>query len=111
MHAHTETHKAPCIRPHECKHWSTREIIACKELAHLSACLHRIRGNGEVIRRDEFEQRKEAAEQARQARLNKKPKKLASQGKDVEGFPLLQVSQMAAFKRTKLMHQLLSGTS
>uniref|UniRef100_A0A7S3VPZ8 Cilia- and flagella-associated protein 299 n=1 Tax=Dunaliella tertiolecta TaxID=3047 RepID=A0A7S3VPZ8_DUNTE len=49
-----------------------------------------IRGNGEVIRRDEFEQRKEAAEQARQARLNKKPKKLASQGKNVEEFPLLQ---------------------
>ncbi|KAG2484112.1 hypothetical protein HYH03_017063 [Edaphochlamys debaryana] len=40
-----------------------------------------IRGNGEVIRREEFEQRKEASEQARQARLNKKPKKLASQGK------------------------------
>lgn len=54
---------------------------------------HRIRGNGEVIKREEFEQRKEAAEQARQARLNKKPKKLASQGKAVEEFPLLQVRQ------------------
>jgi hypothetical protein len=52
---------------------------------------HRIRGNGEVIKREEFEQRKEAAEQARQARLNKKPKKLASQGKSVEDYPLLQV--------------------
>jgi hypothetical protein len=51
----------------------------------------RIRGNGEVIKREEFEQRKEASEQARQARLNKKPKKLASQGKHVEEFPLLQV--------------------
>lgn len=49
-----------------------------------------IRGNGEVIKREEFEQRKEAAEQARQARLNKKPKKLASQGKSVEDYPLLQ---------------------
>lgn len=49
-----------------------------------------IRGNGEVIKREEFEQRKEAAEAARQARLNKKPKKLASQGKNVEDFPLLQ---------------------
>lgn len=49
-----------------------------------------IRGNGEVIKREEFEQRKEAAEQARQARLNKKPKKLASQGKNVEEQPLLQ---------------------
>ncbi|MEW5305651.1 MAG: hypothetical protein WDW36_008177 [Sanguina aurantia] len=49
-----------------------------------------IRGNGEVIKREEFEQRKEAADQARQARLNKKPKKLASQGKQVEEFPLLQ---------------------
>eukprot|EP00798_Chlamydomonas_sp_ICE-L_P021954 gene21954-29002_t len=49
-----------------------------------------IRGNGEVIKREEFERRKEAAEAARQARLNKKPKKLASQGKNVEEFPLLQ---------------------
>ncbi|KAG2427075.1 hypothetical protein HXX76_012589 [Chlamydomonas incerta] len=49
-----------------------------------------IRGNGEVIRREEFEARKEASEAARQARLNKKPKKLAGQGKHVEEFPLLQ---------------------
>eukprot|EP00877_Chromochloris_zofingiensis_P011535 jgi/Chrzof1/6635/Cz19g03160.t1 len=48
-----------------------------------------IRGNGEVIRREEFEQRKAAAESARQARLNRKPKKLASQGKAVDGHPLL----------------------
>jgi len=53
----------------------------------------RIRGNGEVIKREEFEARKEAAEQARQARLNKKPKRLASQGKNVEDFPLLQVPE------------------
>ncbi|CAD7696110.1 unnamed protein product, partial [Ostreobium quekettii] len=49
-----------------------------------------LRGNGETIKREEFDQRKEAAEAARQARLNKKPKKLASQGKDVEDMPLLQ---------------------
>lgn len=46
-----------------------------------------------MIKREEFETRKETAEGARQARLNKKPKKLASQGKDVEQFPLLQVVQ------------------
>lgn len=61
-----------------------------KTLVHALGC-GRIRGNGEVIQREEFEQRKEAAEQARQARLNKKPKKLASQGKNVEDYPLLQV--------------------
>mmetsp|Transcript_15759 Transcript_15759/g.46582 ORF Transcript_15759/g.46582 Transcript_15759/m.46582 type:complete len:239 (-) Transcript_15759:358-1074(-) len=49
-----------------------------------------VRGNGEVIKREEFEQRKAAAEAARQARINKKPKRLASQGKNVEDFPLLQ---------------------
>jgi hypothetical protein len=49
-----------------------------------------VRGNGEVIKREEFDERKEAAEQARQARLNKKPKRLASQGKSVEDHPLLQ---------------------
>eukprot|EP00878_Enallax_costatus_P046933 GHUV01057258.1.p1 GENE.GHUV01057258.1~~GHUV01057258.1.p1 ORF type:complete len:194 (+),score=51.45 GHUV01057258.1:860-1441(+) len=49
-----------------------------------------IRGNGEVIKREEFEQRKAAAEAAHQARLNRKPQKLASHGKDVDGFPLLE---------------------
>ncbi|KAI8471755.1 MAG: hypothetical protein J3K34DRAFT_367710 [Monoraphidium minutum] len=49
-----------------------------------------IRGNGEVIKREEFEQRKAAAEAVRQARLNGRPKKLANQGKDLEGCPLLQ---------------------
>jgi hypothetical protein len=53
--------------------------------------LHSIRGNGEVIKRQEFEQRKAAAEAARAARLQRKPQKLASQGKDLEGRPLLQV--------------------
>jgi hypothetical protein len=45
-----------------------------------------------VIKREEFDQRKAAAEAARLARLQRKPQKLASQGKDVTGFPLLEVS-------------------
>lgn len=52
-----------------------------------------------MIKREEFEQRKEAADQARQARLNKKPKKLASQGKQVEEFPLLQVGPITQMHR------------
>lgn len=59
-------------------------------MQHLDAC--RIRGNGEVIRREEFEQRKAAAEAAHQARLNRKPQKLASHGKDLDSYPLLQVN-------------------
>eukprot|EP00983_Pelagomonas_calceolata_P027356 859505-Pelagomonas_calceolata.AAC.1 len=72
-----------------------------KQHMHGHACNCRIRGNGEVIRRDEFEQRKEAAEQARQARLNKKPKKLASQGKNVEEFPLLQTHTQVQLAQAK----------
>lgn len=52
----------------------------------------RIRGNGEVIKREEFDQRKAAAEAARLARLQRKPQKLASQGKSLAGCPLLQVT-------------------
>ena len=51
------------------------------------------RGNGEILRRDEFEARKEAAEQSRQQKLRNKPKKLASADKDCEGKPLLQALQ------------------
>eukprot|EP00243_Klebsormidium_subtile_P010887 TRINITY_DN5969_c0_g1_i1.p1 TRINITY_DN5969_c0_g1~~TRINITY_DN5969_c0_g1_i1.p1 ORF type:complete len:234 (-),score=53.91 TRINITY_DN5969_c0_g1_i1:347-1048(-) len=47
------------------------------------------RGNGEILRREDFEARKEAAEQARLQKLRNKPKKLYSVGKDVEGHPLL----------------------
>lgn len=36
-------------------------------------------------------ERHERMQAARLARLNKKPKRLASQGKDVAGYPLLQV--------------------
>lgn len=48
------------------------------------------RGAGEILRREEFEARKEAAYILKQQRLNKKPKKLASAGKDLEKFPLLK---------------------
>jgi hypothetical protein len=60
-------------------------------LIHVYPC--RIRGNGEVIKREEFDQRKAAAEAARLARLQRKPQKLVSQGKNLEGYPLLQVIQ------------------
>ncbi|HAY76560.1 MAG TPA: hypothetical protein DCY33_01875 [Gemmatimonadetes bacterium] len=49
------------------------------------------RGNGEIVKRAEFIARKEASEIAKQQRANKKPKKLASAGKDLETFPLLKV--------------------
>ena len=44
-----------------------------------------------MIKREEFEKRKAASESARNARLNKRPKKLLSQGKDLSSRPLLQV--------------------
>jgi hypothetical protein len=64
------------------------------KLTKLIVVICSIRGNGEVIPRTEFQQRKAAAEAARQARLNRKPKRLASQGKPVEGYPLLMVSEV-----------------
>ncbi|KAK3284686.1 hypothetical protein CYMTET_7678 [Cymbomonas tetramitiformis] len=48
------------------------------------------RGNGEILRREEFESRKEAAELARRQKMHNKPKKLASAGKDLAGCPVLQ---------------------
>ena len=39
------------------------------------------RGDGEILRREEFDARKEAAFIAAQQRANKKPKKLASAGR------------------------------
>eukprot|EP00218_Dolichomastix_sp_CCMP3274_P016087 CAMPEP_0170133066 /NCGR_PEP_ID=MMETSP0033_2-20121228/1045_1 /TAXON_ID=195969 /ORGANISM="Dolichomastix tenuilepis, Strain CCMP3274" /LENGTH=243 /DNA_ID=CAMNT_0010368521 /DNA_START=26 /DNA_END=757 /DNA_ORIENTATION=- len=48
------------------------------------------RGNGEILKREEFEARKEAAELARLQKMRNKPKKLASAGKNLEGSPLLQ---------------------
>ena len=51
----------------------------------------RYHGNGEVIRREEFAQRKQAAEELQLARLNTKAKRLASAGKKFDGYPVLQV--------------------
>mmetsp|Transcript_16284 Transcript_16284/g.51173 ORF Transcript_16284/g.51173 Transcript_16284/m.51173 type:complete len:224 (-) Transcript_16284:186-857(-) len=48
------------------------------------------RGNGEILKREEFEARKAAAEEARKEKLKNKPKKLASAGKNLDGCPLLQ---------------------
>lgn len=48
------------------------------------------RGNGEILKREEFDSRKEAAEMARKQKLHNKPKKLASALKELTGFPLLQ---------------------
>ena len=53
----------------------------------------RYHGNGEVIRREEFAQRKQAAEELQLARLNTKAKRLASAGKKFDGYPILQVSE------------------
>jgi Domain of unknown function (DUF4464) len=55
----------------------------------------RLRGNGEVVKREEFERRRAADLAARNARLIKKPSKLSSQGKDLSQYPLLQVSRRA----------------
>lgn len=51
----------------------------------------RYHGNGEVIRREEFVQRKHAAEELQLARLNTKAKRLAGAGKKFDGMPVLQV--------------------
>lgn len=48
------------------------------------------RGSGEILRREEFEAKKLAAEETRKAKLNPKPKKFASADKDLNGYPLLQ---------------------
>ena len=47
------------------------------------------RGSGETLKREEFEARKKAVEQARQNKLRAAPKALASAAKDVGGFPFL----------------------
>eukprot|EP00741_Cyanophora_paradoxa_P018969 tig00021108_g18312.t1 len=48
------------------------------------------RGSGEILKREEFEARKRAAENARLSKLNNAPKQLASFGKDLSAFPFLQ---------------------
>ena len=62
------------------------DVQACRQLVELGH-----RGNGEIVKRAEFNARKEASEIAKQQRANKKPKKLASAGKDLDAFPLLKV--------------------
>ena len=47
------------------------------------------RGSGETLKREEFEARKRAAEQARMNKLRAAPKALASATKDLSGFPFL----------------------
>ena len=49
----------------------------------------RYRGSGETLKREEFEARKEAAEQARLSKLRNAPKPLCSAGKDLSDFPFL----------------------
>lgn len=44
-----------------------------------------------MIRREEFTQRKQAAEELQLARLNTKAKRMASAGKKFDGLPVLQV--------------------
>ena len=60
----------------------------------------RYHGNGEVIRREEFAQRKQAAEELQVARLNTKAKRLASAGKKFDGYPILQVHSTFACHAT-----------
>ncbi|CAG9464770.1 unnamed protein product [Pedinophyceae sp. YPF-701] len=48
------------------------------------------RGNGEVLSREEFVSRKEAAELAKKERYSRRPRILVSAGKDVEHSPLLK---------------------
>lgn len=55
--------------------------------------LCRYRGTGEILRREEFEARKEAVEMAQRQKLHNKPKKLTSAQKDLTGCPILQVNE------------------
>ncbi len=77
---------------------SLGEWTLCRTTTHYLAerlnwaLLCRYHGNGEVIRREEFAQRKQAAEELQLARLNTKAKRLASAGKKFDGLPVLQVS-------------------
>jgi hypothetical protein len=59
---------------------------------------NRYLGTGDILKREEFEVRKEAAEAARRQKLHNKPKKLASAGKDLTGCPLLQVCVIHRYK-------------
>ena len=45
---------------------------------------------GDVLSRDEFAARREAAEQAKKAKLQNAPKVLASANKDLQAYPFLR---------------------
>lgn len=51
---------------------------------------HGFRGKGDTMKREEFEARKKAAENLRQAKIRQAPQVLAHEGKDLANFPLLQ---------------------
>jgi hypothetical protein len=61
-----------------------------------------------VIKREDFEKRKAAAESARSARLNKRPKKLASQGRDLSDTPLLQARLLALISSSCVLAAILA---
>ncbi|KAL3159100.1 hypothetical protein ABBQ32_011097 [Trebouxia sp. C0010 RCD-2024] len=70
------------------------DVSLARQLVELGHCYNsRYHGNGEVIRREEFAQRKQAAEELQLARLNTKAKRLASAGKKFDGYPILQALQ------------------
>ncbi len=56
--------------------------------------MNRYHGNEEILPREEFEARKKVAEDLRISKLVKKTHKLAHIGKDLAGFPLLQVGML-----------------
>lgn len=71
--------------------------MICPSQSGLLTFVHfdRYHGNEEILPREEFEARKKAAEELRASRLTKKTHKLAHMGKDLIGYPLLQVSNLA----------------
>ena len=59
-------------------------LFICKNFAELG-----YRGSGETLKREEFEARKKAAEEAKASKLRNAPKKLASADKDLSHYPFL----------------------
>ena len=66
------------------------------------------RGEGEILRRKEFESRKEAMYVVNRALGNKKPKKLASAGKEFRNKPLLKA--LAQREEAVRLHRLRAAT-
>jgi len=52
------------------------------------------RGSGEILKREEFEQRKQMAELAKRERYSRRPRVLVSQGKSVDHSPFLKALAM-----------------